>query len=464
VATKSAREVVANTKKLWERVMNSGCIKGWDRPHCVRREKQSASVCSPEHSLPVAKAPRRRLQKKRPKVVDTGERQTRVAEDRISTADLEFAESPPRLIQADGANKACLAILPDGALGDQLLQVMEQNRTTGKANDQAYERLDDLDRRFNNVSLEVDRLRKKISTLEDCPPDEGRQDLLGLQQELRVQEHKQDNLERKRKAVDQAVKERQGKLGRNTNDFFTALRNVFVDGGVIKVNEDASSETSDSSSDDERPCRLLLATEAKADPEEELRGNYRWAKRYLYSAEDRLEDRYIEFEQLAEQRQQKELTAGEGAETSTAFGRRLFDLTRSYTQDIATAEAKVEAAKTAAIAAGVQLEGSDIDSRFLDDVNDGYRVSYDEAMMSLTNPGSVEKWLAGVPDAEVQDDAPETSDTAVESAGPVDGIDDVESDGWEAASVQICDSASLVAEGRWRQKIDGWREKCAMEG
>ncbi|KAK4549446.1 hypothetical protein LTR36_006443 [Oleoguttula mirabilis] len=129
--------------------------------------------------------------------------------------------------------------------------------------------------------------------------------------------------------------------------------------------------------------------------------------------------------------------------------------TQELTRHVANAEKAYEVAKAVAISNGVQLPGSDVHSGFIDDVDDRYRVSLEQEMRATVDDARVLKWLQQVLD--LGED--ELQGAEEQGVAPADGV---ELDDWDAKTVEISDSSSMVAEGFARKKIDSWRATCAL--
>ncbi|KAB8289506.1 hypothetical protein EYC80_010666 [Monilinia laxa] len=80
-------------------------------------------------------------------------------------------------------------------------------------------------------------------------------------------------------------------------------------------------------------------------------------------------------------------------------------------------------------------------SGFVNYPDDGYRVSMEEAMASDVDREWIENWM-------------NKNDEALEFEGDCDE--------WEAKSIGLDDSVSVVAEGRERKRIEMWQERCMM--
>ncbi|KAK4634779.1 hypothetical protein CLAFUW4_00110 [Fulvia fulva] len=115
------------------------------------------------------------------------------------------------------------------------------------------------------------------------------------------------------------------------------------------------------------------------------------------------------------------------------------------------AEQEYSTAKAALVAAGVQPPGSHIESGFVDNVDDGYRISEECDITGCVDIKRIESWLADLPDIELS--AHDTEDESAAEPGDIDR--------WDFVEVALWESRSMVAEGAARRRIDKWRAQAA---
>ena len=119
---------------------------------------------------------------------------------------------------------------------------------------------------------------------------------------------------------------------------------------------------------------------------------------------------------------------------------------RNLTAAIIEAEASHEYAKSQARALGIM--GNDVgqESNFVSQESDGYRESLDAAICAGVNRDYIEAWSTEVGDRRHDYEDPEGH----------------RSDKWDAETVEISDSISLVDRGRNRREIDRRRKICGL--
>lgn len=132
-----------------------------------------------------------------------------------------------------------------------------------------------------------------------------------------------------------------------------------------------------------------------------------------------------------------------------AFDQRWLIRVQELTANLMRAEEALAVAKAKAQEAGVEVCSYDQASGFVDDVQDGYRVSQEREIAAAAPVPKITNWLSRVPSALVSPSFPAPSE---ESAA----------DDWEADEVGLSDSASVVAEGAERRRIDKWRKVCGL--
>ncbi|KAK3112382.1 hypothetical protein LTR53_011400 [Teratosphaeriaceae sp. CCFEE 6253] len=187
------------------------------------------------------------------------------------------------------------------------------------------------------------------------------------------------------------------------------------------------------------------------DPEEQHRADlinaYHSAHNRLAVAEQAFDDKY-DVREAEWQASYDAAVRGEAPQDATpeVFDLRWFVKIQDITREFAVAQDAFAEAKAALVAAGIQMDDTDRASGFVDDVGDGCRLSFEDDSIASTSRPLVDKWLDSV-DPEAHPD--------------VEVATVVETDGWDAKSVEISDSWSCVdfdADGR--RRIRQWREVC----
>ncbi|KAK3707729.1 hypothetical protein LTR37_011906 [Vermiconidia calcicola] len=473
-------DVLQKIKKTMKKIGDSGCMRGWERKHFTSRHAEAAEkVCSSKQPS----RERNRLRKPRPPEdvsCSPKIKGTYCSDSRPKSP----AEDEPHLSRDDGAGNTMAAVFPNAAVSKQLQQAVLQNRAMRKEEQRTDTRLDELDQESAKLGRQIRRLAKEIDKIsQECTEDDGKQ-LPELRQKLSVAQQKQAGIDEQRQAAEQALQSGWREQRLDVHLLFAAFDEIFVASNVLEPESDEDDTLSQSSANEcARPDgeheSYPEANTAGADiadvqnavldaPDDESKAkalieHYLSMGMKLRAMENYLERR-DEYLAIGVEERERKIGEGEEVQSQEAFDHYQLELIRSWTRDIAEAEAEVEQAKEAVIAAGLQIPGSQVTSGFVDDVNDGYRLSEDEAMRRATNPVRVQKWVDGLPD-------PEPPSPADRFPLPEEGICDgsgslaegVEVDDWDAHSVDICDSWSLVADGAEKRRIDKWRRICGLD-
>lgn len=181
---------------------------------------------------------------------------------------------------------------------------------------------------------------------------------------------------------------------------------------------------------------------------EEIRSEFWSCWHYLEGAQEAFDHRE---EERAFERQQNVDAEARGEtprdESPEAFDHRWIVKVQELTRRLIHAEEVMAAAKTAAKAAGVDVGEYGQTSKFLDDVEDGYRVSHEREIAASAPVPKITHWLSRVPSEVLSPTFPETPGKTT-------------ADDWEGKEIGLSDSASVVAEGPERKRIDKWRTVC----
>jgi hypothetical protein len=161
---------------------------------------------------------------------------------------------------------------------------------------------------------------------------------------------------------------------------------------------------------------------------------------YFLEAQQRFDDFNI-FYTEERRRFLKQKVAGLIDATTTEFDSHMVFEGQHATQELIHAEEDLQLAKDHAKGLGVVFDPSTQESNFLDRVDDGYRESLEAAIVAEVDRNWILKWM--------HEDTENRKQL-------------IEYDEWDAKTVDLCDSVSMVAEGKERVRIDGWKRKCEI--
>ena len=175
----------------------------------------------------------------------------------------------------------------------------------------------------------------------------------------------------------------------------------------------------------------------------------------FFKASERLKTAQAAFDRRVEDRladqcaNETAATTGEPSTTQEEFDLRWFQKIQELTHELIEAESAFSAAKATAAEEGVEIQVGDQEFGFMDDPEDGYRLSQDQAMIDWAQqaPG-IDEWMSGI----------------LEVASPSFNEQTEREDEWQADEVQTSDSISMVAwDAGDRKRIDKWRQVCGLE-
>ncbi|KAK5124938.1 hypothetical protein LTR85_001128 [Meristemomyces frigidus] len=390
-----------------------------------------------------------------------------------------------RLILAYDGASPCVALLPDQDLAQKLREAILENREVNEAEYESTFELGQLDNRVESIGQDVHELEGRIADLHDDKSEGAQRKLVKLRKSLGALLEKRSKAEEQLRSYGEALEARYRTQRCNVDMLLRAFEEMLVESKVLHSADEkdevtdalsttskearellpAGAESLDSSDDDVSGTLLLHRKAGLMDLNESANGTemsvlseaaaieplseehaglvrrFEMAQVRLRVMEDSFDRCDARFEAEAEERDRK-LEAGEEVESDITFDLHQLQLTQRLARQLAEAEDALEEAKAAAVAAGAHLPGSDLESGFVDDVDDGYRISWEQDATGAVNPAVVMRWVQDVP----EEDTEEPAEPAI--------------DDWDAISVNISDSASMVADGQVRKRIDRWRAAC----
>ncbi|KAK3674037.1 hypothetical protein LTR78_006240 [Recurvomyces mirabilis] len=380
----------------------------------------------------------------------------------------------PRIFLTCNGTETCLAFLPDAYLATALQEAVIENREVERARKFWVEKLAALFDIHEDLDAQIEALEQRLADRRNTHGNAKLETLPDQRCVLETLFKKRQRLETVQAECRESLNELYKYQREGIQKIICGFEQMFIDSHVLReeddemrsamVNEDPYSILQNYSSElgsilalpGDSPAidhaRCIRRTSAYCDlrntgnnetesiqlrlaAEQALIDDYFSARRRLDSMENTFDSRDQRFEDEVEERHRK-LQAGLEVESQLAFDMRQLQEYRGMTQQVIESEQILEAVKAAALAAGVQIVASEISSGFVDDVHGGYA-------SSSGGESAIERWMAKKP------------------IDPTGKPDEVEIDDWDARSVDLCDSASLVAEGSKRRRIDRWKIQCA---
>lgn len=394
-----------------------------------------------------------------------------------------LTDGPTKLILANDGNKSCMAIIPSTDLTIRLQETIKESRKVSDAEDAYVPKIAKLRDMCENFQEEITDIRSAIARFQNHSRHTD-VDLRveGLHQRAIKLERKREWAGKKKDEYERLLKNKQTTQRSNVLYMLAYIEEAFVDSKLIdplppaapvgqtksKIafsdtasyreafgldgNSQESSEALDEKSLQSQSSGIPIwedpdydlyepaPTKATTDAEAVI-WRYESSMTRLRVMQQDFNGREKRFEREAWERMERQ-AAGEDVESDLTFDHRQIHKTRELANRLTEAENLVEAAKTDAVAMGVQIPASDIESGFVDDVDDGYRISSEAREAATVDKGSIAKWMAEIPEEDFE------------------GMTDVDLDDWDCRSVAISESGSMVAEGSDRRRIDKWRSMC----
>ncbi|KAI7367992.1 hypothetical protein KC354_g2998 [Hortaea werneckii] len=371
-----------------------------------------------------------------------------------------LSNGPTKLVLASDGSKPCMAIIPSTDLAIRLEETIVESREVSDAEDNYLPKITKLSDMCDSFEEEIKDIRSavvKFKTHSSNSDVERR--IEKLDQRAAQLEKKRDWAEKKKNDCERLLKNKQATQRSNVLYMLAYLDDAFVDNTAsyreaFGLDEnppktpwalDERSLQSQSSGipiweDPDYDLYESAPKEATTEAEAVI-WSYESAMTRLRAMQRDFDDREERFEREARDRMERQ-AAGEEVESDVAFDHRQIQKTRELAQRLTEAEDLLEAAKTNAVALGVQIPASEIESGFVDDVDDGYRISSEVREAASVDKDSITKWMTGIPEENLEERT------------------DVDLDDWDCHSVAISESGSMVAGGSDRRRIDKWRSMC----
>ncbi|KAI7476367.1 hypothetical protein KC351_g9490 [Hortaea werneckii] len=394
-----------------------------------------------------------------------------------------LSDGPTKLVLASDGSKPCMAIIPSTDLAIRLEETIIESREVNNAEDVYLPSITKLGDMCESFEEEIKDIRSAIARFQTHSrhTDVERRIEVLIQRAASL-EKKKRWAEKKKAQYERLLKNKQATQRSNVLYMLAYLDDAFVESKLVdplplptpskqgeskiafsdtascreafelgenaQENSEALDERSmqsrssgipiweDPAYDLYEPAPKKATTEAEA-----VIWSYESAMTRLRVMQQDFDGREERFEREAWERMERQ-AAGEEVESILAFDHRQIQKTRELANRLTEAEDLVEAAKTHAVAMGVQIPASYIESGFVDDVDDGYRISSEAREAASVDRDSIAKWMTEVPEEDLE------------------GMTNVDVDDWDCRSVAISESVSMVAEGSDRRRIDKWRSMC----
>lgn len=385
----------------------------------------------------------------------------------------DYTEGPVRLINATDGIKECTALLMRLELSGKIQNSIQAQHHFAKSRRIATQQRDVMLNYEIELDAEISDHKFRLSEAADA---ENEAEHAKIEQELEYLEMMVQDAKARREEIEANIQTEKDLLLEHQAEVNADLEEAFIVGNLLAPEEEqqdppveelnvqneyqlfrkrlAEYGNTDDYDDSIAPLGTVeenykapeLSEEEKA--QETLKENYWDAYQRLREAQHAFDckerDRAIQLQANYD-------ASARGMPTTDpsedAFDLRWLKRFQELTHELLEAEVALSDAKAAARDADVDIPVlNDQASGFRDDVDDGYRLSFEQDCVDSAPRQKVDGWLEAVDRAE---------------AGSPSFNDGSEcSDEWEADEVQVSDSVSVVAEGTERRRIDKWRKTC----
>lgn len=375
-----------------------------------------------------------------------------------------YTTGSPKVITVNDSAKACVALLPDLDLAEKLQHAVLQDRDLTEAERECDEKLGQLHITNKRLARAIEDTEARIAKLQQDNIDIASNKIHKLHTKLENLQQKKSDVDKQMKACNQSLTSKHMEMLYHIHLLLGRFDSMLVESKILQPENERDEQETDTQIDapstgldDVREPLLadidcgsdsgsdglnVLDTEPDFGVAARLVSRFQSVQTRLRVMEHAFDSREERFDDEIDERSRMQ-EAGEDVESDSAFDLRQLRTTQRMARQITEEEEALESAKAAAVAAGVQLPGSDIESGFVDDVNDGYRVSWEADAVDSVNPKRVSMWARDVPEEDTEE------------------LAQADIDDWEAESVDISDSMSMVTDGPARKRIDRWRAACA---
>lgn len=350
----------------------------------------------------------------------------------------QLTEGASRVVTAKDGAKDCLALLLTKELVAEFNQMIDQGRTL----EAARQKLDEVTNNATIAELEGEELSQRIEITDDPELQRELTKKIEIQAQIYV-----DNSERK-ESLRQAVGIRRRNFEYTQELFHEIFRRALEETDLLtppsaEVDSRSPSRTVRSRQDSVASVKMdesnISASELFRNATHEDLERKRQAVQELQIAFDNRQDDYErELEQF-----ERAVANGKTNCTRSLFDRLALETVQDITRALINAEADQESALGRAKALGLDINVADQESNFISDISDGYRESQEASMNAALDRKFIQTWSA-----------------TIVSSQPMELDEHQEPDEWDAKTVGISDSISLVDFTRNRKRIDRWREMC----
>ncbi|CAK3956099.1 Hypothetical predicted protein [Lecanosticta acicola] len=387
-----------------------------------------------------------------------------------------YAAEPSKIIRLQSDSREYMAIVPNAEfLAEMRTAVLEHRKMTSVEED-FNEELEGWKAGYDQLELQIAEVAWQIAEAEAKTQQESQEEKFGGEA-IDLMREEMQKLHRERQAVLDRRDASRTKMHAQYEDlrrkqflFFHLLEELLVEdpNEAARQSDPSNSKLAPATPhalhgpegeaqqfEDIGPTEQLHQSEDKK--VKELFHLINGLARCVEQAEYDLDHRHETFARLQEERKRK-AEFGDPVQSLPEF--ELFQVTETQrlTRALIDAEAQYQDAKQAAIDAGIQPPGSEIESGFVSDIDDGYRESEEREISETVDKARVYRWRVDTNasvDHRPREHPYDLASTELEfraaniSFHPRD---------WRPREVEMWESASMLAQGPARRRIDKWRD------
>lgn len=354
----------------------------------------------------------------------------------------QLTEGPSRVVTAFDGTKDCVALLLTERLITEFNDIAEETQQLEKAENELRE----ANLKASMAERTAEGLIEELARTEDPDLTNDLSQKIETQKQIFIANTGQ--CESLRELI--TARSRNLKFGQMT--FQNIFKRALEDANLLNIPE-LRTQTVDpggAAEDREDSVTVSETDESIVSAEELLRRNayddWEFTRENLAQAQFAFDNRQVRNER-ALMEYQDELDEGITSCTQSEFDRLAVGRMQKSTRALIDAEADYADAVQRAQALGVLMNEVDQESNFVSDISDGYYpASGDTTLREAVDITFVEYW-----NDNVDGSGPEELEELEEPQEP---------DDWDAQTVGISDSVSVVDYSRNRKRIDRWREMC----
>lgn len=350
----------------------------------------------------------------------------------------QFTEGPCQVVMTSDGTKDCMALLLTPRLITEFNGIIEEIRHLEIANKELAEARS----KANVAEQTAKELKAELEKAEDPDLKNDLSEKIEAQNQIFIANTDQ------RESLTQLIVARNRNLKYRHITFQRIFGDALQDANLMKPPEVKMEGLNPPQAARDRQDSVVVSEndESIVSLEELFRRNayddLDFARENLAQAQAAFDGRQIKY-QRALYEYQIDLDEGTTSCTQSRFDRMFVERMQDLTRALIDAEAYYEDAVKRAKALGVLMNQLDQESNFASDISDGYPVSDEASVRAAVDTTFIQSW----------------NDNIVDS-GPEELEESREPDDWDARTVGISDSVSVVDHSRNRRRIDRWREIC----